>query len=133
MVSVLLIHVALSIAAPPEAPAAADPFRIALIEAVHCFAKDGKLAHLQAILDKYPELREARREHPIDKKPTTFDHDTPLQTAARYGAQFAIAVSVFPPIGSRICFSASPKSMPRQPGVSAALDWAWRSAGAWPR
>jgi ankyrin repeat protein len=52
---------------------------------------DGKLAHLQAILDKYPELREARREHPIDKKPTTFDHDTPLQTAARYGQGDVVA------------------------------------------
>ena len=91
MVSVLLISVVLSITAPSESSAAADPFRIALVEAVHCFAKDGKLAHLQAILDKYPELREAKREQPLKKKPTTGDHDTPLQTAARHGQDNVVA------------------------------------------
>lgn len=95
MVSVLLIHVALSIAAPPEAPAAADPFRNALVESIHYFAKDGKLEHLQAILDKCPELLEAvRREHPSSKKPITGDHDTPLQTAARHGQDDVVAFLV---------------------------------------
>jgi len=91
MVSVLLIQVVLSIAAPPEAPAAVDPFRNALVESIHCFAKDGKLAHLQAILDKYPELREARRDRSPKWKPTTGDHDTPLQTAARHGQDNVVA------------------------------------------
>ena len=91
MVYALLISVVLSITTPGESQAAADPFRIALIEAVHCFAKDGKLAHLQAILDKYPELREATRYRSPKLKPSISDHHTPLQTAARYGRDDVVA------------------------------------------
>ena len=93
MVSVLLISVVLAMAAPDESPAAADPFRNALVESIHCFAEDGKVAHLQAILDKYPELREAKRDRPLGK-PTTGDDFTPLQTAVWNGRDDAVALLI---------------------------------------
>lgn len=90
MVSIFLIPVVLSIAAPKESPAADDAFQSALVESIHCLAEDGKLAHLQAILDKYPELREAKRDQQLGK-PTVGDHYTPLQTAARHGRDDVVA------------------------------------------
>ena len=82
MVSVLLISVVMSVAAPAEVPAAADPFRDALVESIHHFAAEGKLAHLQAILDKFPKLLDAKRDQQLGK-PSHGDGYTPLQTAAR--------------------------------------------------
>jgi ankyrin repeat protein len=90
MVLVLLMAVALSVSAPAEVPAAADPFRDALVESIHHFADDGKLAHLQAILDKYPKLLDAKRDQQLGK-PSHGDGFTPLQTAARQGRSEVVA------------------------------------------
>jgi hypothetical protein len=90
MVSVLFMSVVMSIAAPAEAPAAADPFRDALVESIHHFAEEGKQVHLQAILDKYPKLLDARRNRQLGK-PSHGDDYTPLQTAARSGRDEVVA------------------------------------------
>jgi ankyrin repeat protein len=90
MVAVLLIPVVMSVSAPAELPVAADPFRDALVESIHNFAADGKLAHLQAILDKYPKLLDAKRA-PLEPKPSFSDGLTPLQTAARHGRAEVVA------------------------------------------
>jgi uncharacterized protein (TIGR03067 family) len=83
MVSVFMIPIVLAVAGPAE-KAAADRFRGALVEAVHHFAQAGKLTHLEAVLEKYPKLLDARRGRQLGK-PTTGDDFTPLQTAARWG------------------------------------------------
>ncbi len=83
MVSVLLISVVMSVSVPAEVPSA-DPFRDALVESIHHFAEEGKRAHLQAILDKYPKLLDAKRDRQLGK-PSHGDDYTPLQTAARRG------------------------------------------------
>jgi len=93
MASVLFISAVLSIAAPPDASGEADPFRLALVESIHCFAKDGKLAHLEAILEKYPQLRDARRDKQLGK-PTVGDDYTPLQTAAFHGRNDVVALLI---------------------------------------
>ncbi len=90
MVSVLLIPVMLSVTAPDKVPEPADPFRDALVASLHHFAEDGKLAHLQAILDKYPKLLDSKRAQELGK-PTHGDGYTPLQTAARHGRDEAVA------------------------------------------
>src|SRR5215475_13895600 len=90
MVSVLLIPVVMSVAAPAERPVAADPFRDALVESIHHFAADGKLAHLKAILDEYPKLLDAKRDQQLGK-PSHGDGYTPLQTAARRGRAEVVA------------------------------------------
>ena len=83
MVSVFMIPTLLALAAPAE-KAVADPFRDALVAAVHHFAEAGELTHLEAVLGKYPKLLDARRGRQLGK-PTTGDDFTPLQTAARWG------------------------------------------------
>jgi hypothetical protein len=90
MLSVLIIPVVLSVSAPAAAPEAADPFRDALVASVHRFAEDGQLTHLQAILDRYPELLEARRAREL-AKPSRGDGYTPLQTAAGHGRDEVVA------------------------------------------
>jgi hypothetical protein len=93
MVSVLIIPVLLSVSAPAKGPEAADPFRDALVAAIHHFAEGGKVVHLQAVLDKYPKLLEARRAQLLGK-PSRGDGYTPLQTAARHGQDKVVAVLV---------------------------------------
>lgn len=84
MVSALIIPILLAISAHEPGTEAGDPFEVALIAAVHRFAEDGKLAHVQAIIDKYPKLLEARRAQELGK-PSHGDGYTLLQTAARHG------------------------------------------------
>jgi ankyrin repeat protein len=90
MVSVLIIPVVLSVSAPAQVPEAADPFRDALVASIHHFAEDGKLTHLQAILDRYPKLLDAKRAQELGK-PSHGDGYTPLQTAARHGRDEVVA------------------------------------------
>jgi hypothetical protein len=90
MISALIIPVMLTVSAPAQEPEAADPFRDALVAAIHHFAEDGKLAHLEAILDKYPKLLDAKRAQQLGK-PTHGDGYTPLQTAARHGRDQVVA------------------------------------------
>ena len=90
MIPVSMVAVLLFAAAPPQGTEAADPFRDALVEAVHHFAEHGQQAYLQTVLDKYPELRESRRDRQFGK-PTTGDGFTPLQTAARHGRGNVVA------------------------------------------
>jgi ankyrin repeat protein len=92
MVCVLLVPVLLSVPAAPE-KAEADPFRDALVESVHHFAETGKVAHVQAILDKYPDLLDAKRGRQLGK-PTHGDDFTPLQTAARWGRGEVVALLI---------------------------------------
>jgi ankyrin repeat protein len=89
MVSVLMIPAVLAVAAAP-AKAEADPYRDALVAAVHHFAEEGELAHLRALLDKHPKLVDARRGRRLGK-PTHGDDFTPLQTAARRGRGEVVA------------------------------------------
>lgn len=93
MVATLLLPVVLSIPALGKAPEAADPYRGALVEAVHHFAEDGKLAHLRAVLEKHPKLLDAKRDRQLGK-PTHGDDYTPLQTAARHGRGEVVAFLV---------------------------------------
>jgi hypothetical protein len=93
MVSVLIFPVVLSVSAPDKVPEPADPFRDALVAALHHFAEDGKVVHLQAILDKYPGLLDARRAQDLGK-PSHGDGYTPLQTAARHGRGEVVALLI---------------------------------------
>ena len=90
MNSVSMVAVLLFVAAPPQGTEAARPFHDVLVEAVHHFAEHGQLAYLQTVLDKYPELRESRRDQQFGK-PSTGDGFTPLQTAARHGRGNVVA------------------------------------------
>ena len=90
MVSVLFIPVMLSVSALDKVPESADPFRDALVASIHHFAEDGKLTHLQAILDRYPKLLDAKRAQELGK-PSHGDGYTPLQTAARHGRDEVVA------------------------------------------
>ncbi|MCE9561234.1 MAG: ankyrin repeat domain-containing protein [Planctomycetes bacterium] len=63
-----------------------DPFQAAIIAALHRFATDGELAHVRAIIEKYPNLVDAKRIFP--RFPSGKPHSTgrtPLQLAAWYG------------------------------------------------
>jgi Ankyrin repeats (3 copies) len=81
MFSVLIM---LTVTAPGQMPEAADPFWDALVASIHHFAEGGKVVHLQAVLDKYPKLLDAKRAEELGK-PSHGDGYTPLQTAARHG------------------------------------------------
>jgi uncharacterized protein (TIGR03067 family) len=76
-----------------EKPEAADPFRDALVVSIHHFAEQGKLAHMQAVLDKYPELLDAKPPQQFGK-PTHGDAYTPFQTAAWRGQEEVVAFLV---------------------------------------
>jgi hypothetical protein len=70
-----------------ERPAADDPFRAALVAAVHRFAAEGELDHLKAVLDKHPELIEAKQAFRQPHKPLRTDGFTPLHHAAERGRE----------------------------------------------
>jgi hypothetical protein len=70
-----------------EPPAPEDAFRAALIAAVHGFAAEGKLDHLQAVLDRYPKLVNARQVFRQPHKPGRTDGFTPLHHAAERGRE----------------------------------------------
>jgi Ankyrin repeats (3 copies) len=93
MAPVLLVSILLPVTAPGQGPDAADPFRDALVASVHHFAEGGKLAHVQAILEKYPKLLDARRAQELGK-PSHGDGHTPLQTAARHGHDEVVALLI---------------------------------------
>jgi hypothetical protein len=93
MVSALLLQILLVGSAPRDAPTTADPFRDALVAAVHHFAEAGEVDHLRAALDKHPDLLEARRELRLGK-PTHSDGYTPLHTAAAAGRNEAVALLI---------------------------------------
>ncbi len=66
-------------------PQGADPYESALVAAVHYFAHRGNLDHLRAILDKHPELVDARETRPPGRKPDATEGYTPLDRAASGG------------------------------------------------
>lgn len=90
MNSLLIVPIMLSVTAPDQPPQPADPFRDALVASLHHFAENGKLTHLQAILEKYPKLLDAQRGQELGK-PSHGDGYTPLQTAARHGRDDVVA------------------------------------------
>jgi ankyrin repeat protein len=77
---VLLLLLAGALPSPGD-----DPYQAALIAAVHHFARDGSLGHLEAILDKHPDLVDARESFPSGHKPLSTDGYTPLDWAAHFG------------------------------------------------
>ena len=86
----LILSIMLSFIASGQVSETTDPFQDALVASIHHFAEDGKLVHLQAILDKYPKLLDAERAQGFGK-PTRGDGYTPLQTAARHGRDDVVA------------------------------------------
>ncbi len=66
-------------------PGDADPYRSALVAAVHHFVREGEVDHLAAILDKHPRLVDAPLEYAPGRKPSQTDSFTPLQLAAEFG------------------------------------------------
>lgn len=59
-----------------------DPYEAAMIAALHEFAADGEIDHLDAILEKHPELVNARRRFPEPHKPLRTSGFAPLHHAA---------------------------------------------------
>jgi hypothetical protein len=72
-------------------PESVDPFRAALVAAVHRFAADGKRDHLRAVLDKHPELVNARQTFRQPHKPVRTDGFTALHHAAERGREEVVA------------------------------------------
>jgi uncharacterized protein (TIGR03067 family) len=68
----------------------ADPFRWALVAAVHRFAADGKLNHLRAVLDRHPDLIDARQTFRQPHKPVRTDGFTALHHAAERGREAVV-------------------------------------------
>lgn len=89
MISALILNVVVLVAEPAKGEPA-DPFRDALVASLHHFAEGGKLAHLQAILDKYPKLLDVTRAQELGK-PSHGDGYTPLHTAARNGREEVVS------------------------------------------
>jgi hypothetical protein len=93
MRSMLFALVLSSAAALGAEEEVAGPLHAALVEAVHHFAEEGKLDHVQALLKEYSGLLHARRDHQLGK-PTHGDGYTPLQTAAAHGADEVVALLI---------------------------------------
>jgi ankyrin repeat protein len=93
MISTLISPIVLTVSAFAQVPEPTDQFRDALVAAIHHFAEKGKLPHLQAILDKHPELLNAQRSQELGK-PSHGDGYTLLQTAARFGHDDVVAFLV---------------------------------------
>lgn len=93
MRSMLIVLVLLSAAAIGGAKETGGPLQAALAEAVHHFAEEGKLEHVQALVEAYPGLLDARRDQRLGK-PTHGDEYTPLQTAAAHGRDEVVALLI---------------------------------------
>lgn len=63
----------------------ADPYESALAAAIHHFAREGNLKHLEAILGKHPRLVDAPEPLPPGHKPYGTEGYTPLDWAADRG------------------------------------------------
>jgi ankyrin repeat protein len=66
-------------------------FREALVAALHRFAEDGELGHLQAILNRYPELVNRKQTFRGVRKPYWSDGYTLLHRAAERGREEVVA------------------------------------------
>lgn len=86
----MLLIVGWSVGAEPVARV--DPFESAMIAAIHQFAEQGDVEHLKAVLDKYPQLVNARRTVTAAHKPLRTDGFTALHYAADQGRDAAVAV-----------------------------------------
>jgi Ankyrin repeats (many copies) len=63
----------------------ADPYESALVAAIHHFAREGELDHLEAILEKHPGLVDVAEPFPPGHKPYSTEGYTPLDWAAVRG------------------------------------------------
>lgn len=91
MISSILLASLVTIVSAPEARDADDAFRSALVTAIHSFAQEGELEHLKAIVEKYPELIDAKRTFRQPHKPGSTDSFTPLYHAAERGNEQIVA------------------------------------------
>ena len=82
MLGVKIILLVLASGAPSPG---ADPYELALVAAVHHFAREGSLDHLKAILDKHPRLVDREEPFPPGHKPYATEGYTPLDWAAARG------------------------------------------------
>jgi ankyrin repeat protein len=91
MAPALLLPLLLCVPGQGERPGAEGAFRAALVAAAHRFAEDGELDHLRAVLDKYPELVNARQTFRQPHKPLRTDGFTALHLAAERGQEEVVA------------------------------------------
>ena len=85
MVSVVLLALSAPLFRGPEERDADEAFRSALVAAIHHFASEGELDHLRAIVERYPELINARQAFRQPHKPLRTDGFSPLHHAAQRG------------------------------------------------
>jgi ankyrin repeat protein len=76
---------------PVQRAAKDQAFHDALVTAMHHFAEVGDLEHLKGILDKFPELVDARQSFRQPHKPSLTDSFTALHWAAREGREKVVA------------------------------------------
>ena len=87
MISSVLVGLLATTFGAPEVCDADEVFRTALVAAIHRFAEEGELDHLRAIVEKYPELIDAKRTFRQPHKPVSTDSFTPLYHAAERGRE----------------------------------------------
>ena len=75
-------------------PEETDPYKLALIAAVHRFACEGELDHLKAILEEHPNFVDSPERFRQPRKPMRTDAFTPLQQASYYGREKVAAYLV---------------------------------------
>jgi ankyrin repeat protein len=68
-----------------------DAFREAMVSAIQRFAADGEVDHLRTVLERYPEIVNARRNFEGNRKPVRTDSFAALHYAAEEGRPEAIA------------------------------------------
>ncbi|MCE9567722.1 MAG: ankyrin repeat domain-containing protein [Planctomycetes bacterium] len=69
-----------------------DPFQAAVVTAIHQFAGDGKLRHVQEFIKRNPKLVSSKKIFPDGgRKPSWTDGFTPLHHAVRGGKKDVIA------------------------------------------
>ncbi len=85
MLAGILLSLLALLVSTPEARDADQSFRSALVAAIHRFASEGELDHLRAIVEKYPELINARQTFREPHKPLRTDGFGPLHHAAERG------------------------------------------------
>ena len=85
MISTFFVSLLLSVPIHGDRQETDDAFQAALIAAIHHFAADGELNHLQAVLDKYPKLVNATQVFRQPRKPVRTDGFTALHYASEKG------------------------------------------------
>ena len=89
------VAVALFLGSPRAgAQGEAEPYRDAMVAAVHHFAREGEVEHLKAVLDRHPDLLNAVQRFREPHKPLTSDPFTPLETAVSWDRVEAAAMLI---------------------------------------